>query len=172
MTKENPFRGERHYTSTVLVVAEQKPRTVLLVHHKKLGKWMPPGGHQEDTENPYEAAVRETKEETGIDISDYLPKPVPIDDRAFYVPVPQYILEEKIDAQGNQFEHYHLDMIYVVYLPQQKVNHQESESHSIGWFTQEEVENLPIFENVLILIKTVLGLSNTVGLSSNKQQHG
>lgn len=165
MSKENPFTGEKHYTSTVYVVTEQQPRRVLLVKHKKLNKWMPPGGHQEETENPYEAAIRETKEETGIDISNYLPKPVPIDDRALSLPVPQYILEEKIDPYGNQFEHYHLDMIYVVHLPHQQVNQQKSESHSIGWFTLEEVENLPIFENVLILIRSMLSLSKPTGSS-------
>lgn len=169
MSKENPLRGEKHYTSTVFVVTQEQPQKVLLVHHKKLNKWMPPGGHQEETESPYEAAVREAREETGIDISNYLPKPIPIDDRALSLPVPQHILEEKIEAHGNQAEHYHLDMIYLVCLPHQQVNHQESESHSIGWFTLEEVENLPIFENVLILIRSMLNMSNPTDSSSKER---
>ena len=31
---------------------------VLLIKHKKLGVWLPPGGHIEAGEFPYEAAVR------------------------------------------------------------------------------------------------------------------
>ena len=33
------------------------------------GTWAPPGGHMEFGESPVEAAVREVKEETGLDIS-------------------------------------------------------------------------------------------------------
>ena len=36
--------------------------------NKKLNKWLQPGGHIEYTETPAETAIRETKEETGIDI--------------------------------------------------------------------------------------------------------
>ena len=116
---------------------------------------MPPGGHQEKMENPYEAAIRETKEETGIDITEYLPKPKQIDARAVSLSLPKYILEERIDARWDQPEHYHIDLIYVVSVPHQEVIHQESESHSICWFTEEEVSGLPVFENVAILINAI-----------------
>ena len=41
---------------------------VLLMYNKKLNKWLQPGGHIEGLETPIETAIRETKEETGIDI--------------------------------------------------------------------------------------------------------
>jgi 8-oxo-dGTP pyrophosphatase MutT (NUDIX family) len=34
--------------------------------HRKLGRWLPPGGHVEPNELPDEAAVREVFEETGV----------------------------------------------------------------------------------------------------------
>ena len=40
---------------------------LLLVHHAKLDKWLPPGGHIETNETPDEAVLREIKEETGIE---------------------------------------------------------------------------------------------------------
>lgn len=67
--KRTTFEGEKHFCGSVWVLSKGKPTKMLLVHHKKLGKWLQPGGHIEPTENPVETAVRELKEETGIDIS-------------------------------------------------------------------------------------------------------
>lgn len=152
-----PLEGEKHYTSTVFVISQEPPKRVLLIHHKKLDKWMPPGGHQEFSENPYEAAVREVKEETGIDIIPYIEKPKAVDGRALSLPVPNYIFEEKIDVRDEQPKHYHLDMIYVIEIPYHRVGLRSSESHEIGWFTAEEIKTLQIFDNVRIIIQSVLG---------------
>jgi 8-oxo-dGTP diphosphatase len=40
---------------------------VLLVHHKRLQLWVPVGGEVEANETPLEAALRELKEETGLE---------------------------------------------------------------------------------------------------------
>ncbi len=53
------------FTASVFIVHEGK---VFLHLHKKLGKWLQPGGHIELDEGPLEAAIREVKEETGFDI--------------------------------------------------------------------------------------------------------
>lgn len=39
---------------------------VLLIHHRRLAKWLPPGGELEPDETPLEAAARELFEETGL----------------------------------------------------------------------------------------------------------
>lgn len=53
----------RDFTVAVFVVHEGR---VLLHWHRKLGRWLPPGGHIEPNELPDEAAVREVREEAGV----------------------------------------------------------------------------------------------------------
>ena len=44
------------------------PRGVVLHRHKRLGLWLQPGGHLEPGETPWEAAARESIEETGLQV--------------------------------------------------------------------------------------------------------
>ncbi len=57
--------------SEVFIVYNQK---VLLRKHDKLGVWLSVGGHVEINEDPTEAAVREVKEEVGLDVELYIEK--------------------------------------------------------------------------------------------------
>jgi 8-oxo-dGTP pyrophosphatase MutT (NUDIX family) len=50
---------------------------VLLVHHRKLDRWLPPGGHIEANETPDQALRREVREELGISIALLMQAPVP-----------------------------------------------------------------------------------------------
>lgn len=155
MSKRNFLFGEKHYTATVFILSKEQPLRILLVNHKKMKKWLPPGGHQEGMENSYEAAIRETKEEVGIDIVKYLPPLQQIDGRAQSLPLPRCILEERIEAHKDQPEHFHLDMIYVVQVPYQQITNQEE--LQMGWFTTEELDSIETFENVRTLVKMILG---------------
>ncbi|WP_370323937.1 NUDIX hydrolase [Euzebya sp.] len=61
-----PFdRGDEpaHVTGSALVLGE---RGIVLLHHRRLGLWVQPGGHVDPGEWPHEAALREGEEETGL----------------------------------------------------------------------------------------------------------
>ena len=61
-----PFDQEAdptHVTGSSLILG---PRGVLLHRHKRLGLWLQPGGHLEPGETPWDAARRESSEETGL----------------------------------------------------------------------------------------------------------
>lgn len=66
----SPFdRGQfepGHFTASAFVQSEDRTR-LLLIHHRKLGIWVQPGGHIDAADALVEsAALREVAEETGI----------------------------------------------------------------------------------------------------------
>jgi 8-oxo-dGTP pyrophosphatase MutT (NUDIX family) len=141
-----PF--EKHATSTVYILTDSQPRKALMILHKKHGVWVPPGGHQESLENSYEAAIREVQEETGLDITPYLQKPKKIDDRHSYLPLPRMLCEHLVPAHGDDPAHYHLDMEYVVYMPELAPTHNVDEAHDARWVRLDELDQLETFADI------------------------
>lgn len=62
------------FTVAIFVVHNQH---VLLVHHRALDKWLPLGGHIELDEDPEQAALREVREESGIEVTLLGERPPP-----------------------------------------------------------------------------------------------
>ena len=54
-----------HVTTSAAVLSPDR-RHVLLIHHKVIDAWIPPGGHYEGEGTLWESAVREVEEETGV----------------------------------------------------------------------------------------------------------
>ncbi len=148
---------EKQLTASILLIAQENPEKVLLIHHKKHGCWLQPGGHVEKFENPLEAAIREAQEETGIDVSPWLQTGPKIDTYAYQLPIPDYTAEYLIPPHGDEPEHYHVDWLYVVRLPNtQEIHREKRSSHDIGWFTLEEALDLPMFTNTQYFLKQMM----------------
>src|SRR3989344_2904263 len=155
----------RHFTATAFVI-DSKKRTLLLFH-KRLQRWMPPGGHVHENETPEEAAKRECKEETGLDVEiigdaqddlftsnrhegEMLKKPIAL-------------LLENIPASPERGEaaHQHMDFLYRArpINEAQVLKREESESGEVRWFAREEILALDpeteVFANVQ---KYILGI--------------
>ena len=69
-TEEDPFSRSRfvpgHFTASSFILSPDG-RSVLLIHHRKLGRWLQPGGHVEEGDADVVAASRrEALEETGL----------------------------------------------------------------------------------------------------------
>lgn len=56
-----------HLTSSAFVIDKQKGK-ILLIHHKKLDKWLQPGGHCDGDPDFLRVAIKEVFEETGLRI--------------------------------------------------------------------------------------------------------
>jgi 8-oxo-dGTP pyrophosphatase MutT (NUDIX family) len=54
-----------HITASAWIV-DHHANKVLLVHHKKLNRWLQPGGHADGDENVINVAMKEALEETGL----------------------------------------------------------------------------------------------------------
>ena len=65
---ERPFDEDAdpvHVTGSAIVTG---PRGVLLLKHRRLGIWLQPGGHVDPGETPWDGALREAAEETGMPV--------------------------------------------------------------------------------------------------------
>lgn len=128
----------RDFTATTFVVERQK---TLLLWHKKIGAWLPPGGHIETNELPEEAAVREVREETGLTVQ-LLGGQRQLDNvRVLYQPV--CILLEDISQQ-----HQHIDLIYFARVINGTAQINPMESESMEWFDYGDLENRLIADDI------------------------
>lgn len=140
--------NSKQLTASAVILTETNPVKVLLIRHKKHGCWIQPGGHVEIDENPLECIKREVLEETGIEISPWLADPQLIDKNSSALPIPDFTAEYLIPPYGDEPQHYHVDWLYVVRIPQAiKTQVEESAADDIGWFTLDQAIKLKMFDN-------------------------
>jgi 8-oxo-dGTP pyrophosphatase MutT (NUDIX family) len=104
---DDPFSRDEpgaHFTGSALVVDGGGTR-LCLVHHRKIGRWLQPGGHHEpaDGGDLLATAVREASEETGLVVRPHERAPRPLDVDAHVFP-----------ARDGVEEHLHLDVRFLL----------------------------------------------------------
>jgi 8-oxo-dGTP pyrophosphatase MutT (NUDIX family) len=117
-----PFRREAglgHLTASTIVVSELG---VLLHVHKRLGIWLQPGGHIDPGERPWETAIRETWEETGVEAAHPAEGPLLI----------------HVDVMPAANDHVHYDVRYLTVAAPLTPKPPPGESPEVRWFTWEE----------------------------------
>jgi len=128
-------RTGRHFTVAVFVVSGGK---VLLHHHRKLGMWLPPGGHIERDELPDDAAVREVWEETGVRVVLAGERREDVED-----PV-QLHRPAGVQLENIGPGHQHIDLIYFA-RPDGPTNiHQEYSDDQVGWYGPEDWDGMSV----------------------------
>ena len=122
------------FTVAVFIIHEDK---VLLIHHRGLDKWLPVGGHIELNEDPEAAALREAKEESGLDIEllGERPPTTGFGTRALIAP-------RFLDIHYISDTHEHIGMIYWAKVQSGNLKLSETEHHDIRWCTRADLEAL------------------------------
>lgn len=133
----------------VTVYVKNKDDKFLMLHNKKLDKWVPAGGKVDNCETPDEAAVRECFEETGVRIK--LVGNTPEIEGGLITPLGSQCNVIKKGVRD------HVDLIYYGEpIDNTKLKMSEREAYDIGWFCIDEIENLNTFDSVKYWSKKIL----------------
>jgi 8-oxo-dGTP pyrophosphatase MutT (NUDIX family) len=125
-----------HVTASAWVTTPARDR-VLLVHHRKLDRWLQPGGHADGQSDIPAAALREAVEETGLGrlrLSGDLSELTPLD-------LDVHIIPARYDATGALVDdaHEHHDVRFLIVAEGDLTPQVSDESHDVRWFTEEEL---------------------------------
>jgi 8-oxo-dGTP pyrophosphatase MutT (NUDIX family) len=131
------------FTVAIFVVHDGK---VLLIHHRKLDHWLPLGGHIELDEDPEQAALREAKEESGLDVELLGERPPTTSPGTRALIAPRFLDIHRINAT-----HEHIGLIYWA-RPKNGGAHgvarpttlalATEEHHGIRWCSADELDKL------------------------------
>ena len=112
-----------HVTASAVVVGT---RGTVLHRHRRLGRWMQPGGHLEPGEEPWQAAHRESEEETGLPLR--------------HPPGGPLLLQ--VDVHEAALGHTHLDLRFLLVGPPEDPAPPAGESPDAAWFDWAEASSM------------------------------
>jgi 8-oxo-dGTP pyrophosphatase MutT (NUDIX family) len=111
---------------------------ILLIHHRKLDKWLPLGGHIELDEDPEQAALREAKEESGLDVELLGERPPTTSPGTRALIAPRFLDIHRINET-----HEHIGLIYWARLKNSaQIKLATEEHHDIRWCSLADLEKL------------------------------
>lgn len=149
----------KHFVVTGYVLDPLRTHVLLLLH-RKLHRWLPPGGHIEAGEDPSRALLREVWEETGLlvrpiqvseaDVADAAGLVDTSEEGVMPLPRPYYLQVETIDGQ-----HEHVDLVYVCEIVGGEVR-KNHESEEVRWFGVRDLRTSGVGANVRTQAETLL----------------
>jgi len=130
-----------HFTSEVFIVYRRK---VLLRMHPKLKIWCSIGGHIDPGEDPNEAALREVKEETGLDVRLWDGrKEFHVDEKTFRNLIPPVALNRHITGNGHE----HATFVFFATSETDAVI-PEQPDEEWRWVAKEELSGMDLLPNI------------------------
>lgn len=113
-----------HITGSAWVIDSEKK--ALLMHHKKLGIWLQPGGHSDGNPDTILVARREVEEETGLQDLDL------ISDQIFDIDL------HAIPKTKKEPGHFHYDIRFLFQAKNPKSISKNHESLDLQWFSEKD----------------------------------
>jgi 8-oxo-dGTP pyrophosphatase MutT (NUDIX family) len=122
------------FTAAIFVVEHGR---VLLVHHRKLGHWLPLGGHIELDEDPETAAVREAREESGLEVELIGERPPLSSPGTRFLLAPRFM-----DIHRITDSHQHIGLIYWARSKGGTLTLAAEEHYEIRWCSPGDLDQL------------------------------
>ena len=128
------------FTVAIFVVHAGK---ILLIHHRQLDQWLPLGGHIELDEDPESAALREAREESGLEVELLGERPPTTGPGTRALIAPRFLDIHRINPT-----HEHIGMIYWARprgddgAPAADPKLAASEHHDIRWCPAADLDKL------------------------------
>jgi 8-oxo-dGTP pyrophosphatase MutT (NUDIX family) len=122
-----------HLTGSAWILSPDY-ESVLLVHHRKLGRWIQPGGHADGEADLFQVALREAREETGLLTLVTLPGGDP--------PAPLDLDIHEIPPHGDEPEHLHFDVRFLFVAAPGETPLVSVESAAVRWVRRERLGEL------------------------------
>src|SRR5580704_3529762 len=122
------------FTVAIFVVHDGQ---ILLILHRKLNKWLPLGGHIELDEDPEMAALREAKEESGLEVELIGERPPTTGNGTLALISPRFL-----DIHRITDTHRHIGMMYWARPLNGSLTLAGEEHLDIRWCAEAELESL------------------------------
>jgi 8-oxo-dGTP pyrophosphatase MutT (NUDIX family) len=124
-----------HITASAWIVDPARTQAVLL-HHRKLDRWLQPGGHVDGDPDVRGAALREAREESGLNSLRFAA------DAIYDIDV------HAIPARGAEPAHDHYDLRFAFEADPREPLRGNSESHAVRWIALRDLDAYAIDESV------------------------
>ena len=122
------------FTVAIFVVRDGR---ILLIHHRNLNQWLPLGGHIELDEDPEAAALREAKEESGLEVELIGERPPTTGPGTRALIAPRFLDIHRISGT-----HEHIGLIYWARPKNGTLALSTAEHHDIRWCSSAELNTL------------------------------
>jgi len=137
-----------HFTASAFVLSPDR-RDLVLIHHKKLGIWVQPGGHVEPLDEDLSAAARrEVLEEVGLDELEPISLGASL---VFDVDI------HAIPARKTDPAHEHFDVRFA-FVAKTRTLVRSEEVSDLRWVPLSEVEQMGTDESVLRAVRKLRAL--------------
>jgi 8-oxo-dGTP pyrophosphatase MutT (NUDIX family) len=124
-----------HVTASAWIVDPERVQAVLL-HHRKLERWLQLGGHVDGDPDVRRSALREAREESGLRTLRL------IFDEIYDIDV------HRIPARGREPAHDHYDLRFALEADPREPLVRNEESHDVRWIALNDLESYAIDDSV------------------------
>lgn len=134
-----------HVTGSAWIV-DRAATAVVLLHHRKLDRWLQPGGHADGDPDVRRVALREAAEESGL--TDLVAASADIYD----------VDAHEIPARPGEPAHVHFDVRFAFFARRDEAPIVSDESHEVAWVPLAQIERYAIDDSVRRLVAKTAAL--------------